>query len=590
LSGHSSLVHYLRVLRRGMLVVFATLLVFTAGAVFLSLRQERLYRASAEVFLNSQDLVAALSNVAVSYFDPVRDSQTQANLAATPAVAQRAIEAAGVKNHTPDELLGNTSITPTSNADVLTFSVTDPNPATASLLATAYAKAYTSYRQQLDTRSLERARIEIQQRLDQIEAEGGRNSPLYSNLSEKEQQLRTTEVLQGSKTLLVRSAGRAGQIQPQPVRNGILSGILGLFFGIGLAFLLDALNTRVRTATEVQERLDLPLLARVGETSKRLRRANRIVMLSDPQGPGAESYRILATNLEFVNLDRGAKSIMITSALRAEGKSTTAANLSVALARAGHRVTLVDLDLRLPTIHKFFDLDQGVGLAHVVLGRASLDEALVKIPILDEDATGFSSNGSDLAHVPPEDRRRVLKDEFQTTTGPANGRTERRSHSRSWLNASRARLENGKDAAAWLLGRDDEEEEPTRGGSLLQVLPTGPLPPNPAQFVDSHALGKILSDLQEQSDIVIVDSPPLLALSDTVKLTRKVDAVVVVARLSLIRRATLEELRRVLEGAPTAKLGTVVTGATAQDGYGYGYGYAYSYGRRSGRQEKEPVR
>jgi Mrp family chromosome partitioning ATPase len=123
------------------------------------------------------------------------------------------------------------------------------------------------------------------------------------------------------------------------------------------------------------------------------------------------------------------------------------------------------------------------------------------------------------------------------------------------------------------------------------VLPTGPLPPNPAEFVDSQALGNILTDLQWQSDIVIVDSPPLLALSDTVKLTRKVDAVVVVARLSLIRRATLEELRRVLEGAPTAKLGTVVTGATAQDGYGYGYGYAYGYGRRgSRREEKEAVR
>lgn len=521
MSGHSSLVHYLRVLRRGILVVLATLAVFTAGAVFLSLRQERLYRASSDVFLNSQDLVAALSNVLVSYFDPVRDSQTQANLAATPTVAQRALEAAGVENRTPAELLGNTSITPTSNADVITFSVTDPDPAIASRLATAYAKAYTSYRRQLDTRSLDRARVEIQQRLDQLEAEGARNTALYSSLSEKEQQLRTMALLQGSKTLLVRSAGGAGQVQPQPVRNGILGGILGLFLGIGFAFLLDALNTRVRTATEVQERLDLPLLARVGEAPKRFRAANRIVMLSDPHGPGAESYRILATNLEFVNLERGAKSIMITSALRAEGKSTTAANLSVALARAGHRVTLVDLDLRLPTIHKLFGLDQGVGLAHVVLGRASLDEALVKIPILDEEAPSSSSNGA--------------------------------------------------------------------GGSMLQVLPTGPLPPNPAEFVDSHALGKILSDLQAQSDIVIVDSPPLLALSDTVKLTRKVDAVVVVARLSLIRRATLEELRRVLEGAPTAKLGTVVTGATAQDGYGYGYGYSYG-GDRSGSQEKEAVR
>jgi Mrp family chromosome partitioning ATPase len=326
--------------------------------------------------------------------------------------------------------------------------------------------------------------------------------------------------------------------------------------------LLDALNTRVRTATEVQERLDLPLLARVGETSKRLRRANRIVMLSDPQGPGAESYRILATNLEFVNLDRGAKSIMITSALRAEGKSTTAANLSVALARAGHRVTLVDLDLRLPTIHKLFGLDQGVGLAHVVLGRASLEEALVKIPILDGDAPPEPSNASAGSTL-----QGPMKEPFPPN--PAE------------LVAAIDTILSGLQA--------ESMSSNGSGGSMLQVLTTGPLPPNPAEFVDSHALDTILSDLEEQSDIVIVDAPPLLALSDSVKLTRKVDALVVMARLSLIRRPTLEELHRVLEGAPTAKLGIVVTGATPQDGYGYAYGYGY--GRRTERQEKEqPVR
>jgi succinoglycan biosynthesis transport protein ExoP len=564
-SGNSTLVHYFRVLRRGALMVLATLLVFTAGAVFLSLQQGRLYRASAQVFLNSQDLVTALAGVGYSYVDPVRESETQADLAKTPEVAERAIARAGVKNRTPGELLASTSVSTTSNTDVLDFSVTDQDPATASLLATAYANAYTSYRQQLNTRSLDRARLEIQQRLDQLQAEGSENSSLYASLTGKEQQLRTMELLQGSKTLLVRPARGAVQIQPQPVRNGILGAVVGLLFAIGLAFLLDALNTRVRTAAEVQERLGLPLLARVPEPPKRLRTASGIIMLSDPHAPEAENYRILATNLEFVNLDRGAKSIMITSALRAEGKSTTAANLSVALARAGHRVTLVDLDLRLPTIHKLFGLDEGVGLAHVVLGRASLEEALVKIPILDGEAPAepSASAGSTL--------QEPMKGPFPPN--PAE------------LVAAIDTILSGLQA--------ESMSSNGSGGSMLQVLTTGPLPPNPAEFVDSHALDTILSDLEEQSDIVIVDAPPLLALSDSVKLTRKVDALVVMARLSLIRRPTLEELHRVLEGAPTAKLGIVVTGATPQDGYGYGYGYAhgYGYGRRTERQEKEqPVR
>jgi polysaccharide biosynthesis transport protein len=568
-SGSSTLVHYLRVLRRGALVVLAILLVFTAGAVYLSLQQGRLYRASAQVFLNSQDLVTALAGVGYSYVDPVRESETQADLAKTPEVAERVIARAGVKNRTPEELLASTSVSTTSNADVLDFSVTDQDPATASLLATAYANAYTSYRQQLNTRSLDRARLEIQQRLDQLQTEGRENSSLYASLTEKEQQLRTMELLQGSKILLVRPAAGAVQIQPQPVRNGILGAVVGLLFAIGLVFLLDALNTRVRTAAEVQERLGLPLLARLPDPPRRLRTASGIIMLSDPHAPAAENYRILATNLEFVNLDRGAKSIMITSALRAEGKSTTAANLSVALARAGHRVTLVDLDLRLPTIHKLFGLDEGVGLAHVVLGRASLEEALVKIPILDGDgdAPAEPSNAS----------------AGSTLQGPMKGQP---------FPPNPAELVAAIDT---ILADSQAGSMSSNGsgGSMLQVLTTGPLPPNPADFVDSHALDTILSDLEEQSDIVIVDAPPLLALSDSVKLTRKVDALVVLARLSLIRRPTLEELHRVLEGAPTAKLGTVVTGATPQDGYGNGYGSAYGYGyeRRTERQKKEqPVR
>ena len=101
-------------------------------------------------------------------------------------------------------------------------------------------------------------------------------------------------------------------------------------------------------------------------------------MLDDPTGVQAETFRMLRTNLDFVTLDRDVRTIMVTSAVEQEGKSTTIANLAVALARAGQRVVLVDLDLRRPFLDKFFGLT-GPGITQVALGHASLENALARI-------------------------------------------------------------------------------------------------------------------------------------------------------------------------------------------------------------------
>jgi succinoglycan biosynthesis transport protein ExoP len=517
-TERSALIHNLRVLRRGGWIIVLTTTIVVLTAVLLSLRQPRLYEASAEVFLNARDPAASLANVPVPSTDPVRELGTQANLAQTPAVANRALKLARIPALTAGELLTHSSVTPAASADILKFSVSWPDAKQASVLASAYARAYTAYRRALDTGSLVRARRQVEQRMDELERSGGRDSAIYADLVDKDQQLRTLEVLQGSNALLVRGAGNAAQIQPKPVRNGILAGILGLALGLGLAFLREALNTRVRTVEEVEERLDLPLLARLPEPSRKLRAHWRLAMLEEPHGPATEAYRILATNFDFVNLDRGARTVMITSATGREGKSTTIANLAVALARTGRRVVLVDLDLRRPSLDRFFDLDeQQPGLTHVILGHASLDEALVSvISADDQNGSAPSSNG--------------------------------------------------------------------RGRGSLQVLPTGPLPPNPAEFAGSHALEEVLRALSERSDIVLVDAPPLLHVSDAIALASRVDAVVVLTRLSSIRQPMLQEFRRALDSAPVVKLGFVASGVTAGDGYGYGYGYGYTAQGRGGKR------
>ena len=265
----------------------------------------------------------------------------------------RALRLARLQSRSAASLLSNSSVSPAANADILTFSVTDHSPQIAERLAGAYATAYTQYRRKLDTASIVDARSLIQAQLAKLKAAGEQRGAVYANLFEKDQQLRTMQALLGSNALLVRAASGAVQTQPRPTRNGALAAMLGLLLGVGIVFLRDALNTRVRTAGEVLTRLDLPQLGRIPEPPRRLRSGNGIVMLTDPLSPAAEPFRILAANLDFVNLERNARTIMFTSATHGEGKSTTVANLAVALARGGRRVILADLDVRKPSLDDF---------------------------------------------------------------------------------------------------------------------------------------------------------------------------------------------------------------------------------------------
>jgi capsular exopolysaccharide synthesis family protein len=520
MSGASALAHYLRVLRRGAWIVVLSTALVAAAAGFMSAGQQRLYQASADVFLSSQNLAATLSNVQLPDADPVREAATQADLARTPVVAERALRAVGLEED-PGYLLDSSSVTAAPNVNLLEFAVTNPDPDVAARLATAYARAYTVYRRSLDTAAIVSARKELSARLREFTA-SQRESAAYTNLVEKHQDLLTLERLQSSNALLVRGASGATQVQPNPVRNVILAGILGLVLGVGLAFLADTLNTRVRSVTEVQEQLELPLLGRLPEPPRKLRGKEQLIMVADPKAPRAEAFRILATNIDFVNLDRAARSIMISSAIRAEGKSTTAANLAVAFARGGRRVVIVDLDLRLPALDRFFGLQHRSGLTQVMLGRIRLEDALMPVPVVDKDSARPAGNGAI--------------------------------------------------------------------GGLLEVLTAGALPPNPAEFARSDALADILSRLEKRAEIVIVDAPPLLGLSDAVALTANVDALIVVTRLSAARRPVLTELQRVLEATPVVKLGFVATGMPVEQTYDYGYGYGYGSGRKPRARQEERLR
>ena len=319
------------------------------------------------------------------------------------------------------------------------------------------------------------------------------------------------EALQTSNASVIQGADGATKTQPRTTRNAILGLMLGALLGLGLAFLAEALDTRVRSADDVADRLNIPLLARIPAPPRSLRSADRLVMVAQPRSEKAEPFRVLRTNLEYVGLEKKPKTIMVTSALEGEGKSTTAANLAVALAMAGHHVVLVDLDLRRPYLDRFFGMRNSPTLIDVALGRISVEHALVPFAFGGSSSPASSTNGAN-----------------------ENGRS------------------NGSSKTT----------------GLLEVLAAGRVPPNPGEFTGSPVMSGILSTLAKRASFVVIDTAPLLGVGDTLALSKFVDGIVLVARLKRLRKHVLAEVDRLLDSTPADVLGFVVTDSEAEEHYG----------------------
>ncbi len=280
-------------------------------------------------------------------------------------------------------------------------------------------------------------------------------------------------------------------VAPQPLRNLALAGVLGLLLGIGLAVARELLDTSVKGADDIAEITTAPVLGNIF-TDENAKRAPSEVLFTAT--PWAEAFRVLRTNMQYVDVDHDQKVIVVTSSLPGEGKSTTAVNLAVTLTQAGQKVALVECDLRRPLIADRLELDPAIGTTSVLIGKVSADD--------------------------------VMQPYADTT---------------------------------------------------LDVMVCGQVPPNPSELLQSHAMEMLLLELRSRYDVVILDAPPLLPVTDAALLATRADGAVVVVSHGRTTRDQLSTAIERLDSVGATTLGVVVNQAPAKksaSGYGYGYGYA----------------
>lgn len=224
-----------------------------------------------------------------------------------------------------------------------------------------------------------------------------------------------------------------------------------------------------------------------------------LLTFTKPKSPIAEAYRTLRTNIHFSALDNPYKTIMVTSAGPGEGKSTTLANLAVAMAQAKLRVLIVDCDLRKPVQHKIFQVSNKVGLTNVLVD-----------------------------HLPVE-----------------------------------------------------QSVQPTKVANL-SLLTSGPIPPNPSELLGSDRMRELLKNLKEQYDVILVDSPPAVAVTDAAVLSAQVDGVILVLRSGVAKIDMARQAKEQIEKANGKIIGTILYGVKFS---GEDYHYYYYYGEKKGKTQ-----
>ena len=365
---------YVAVLRRRLPVVVGLFVAMVSLAAMWSWSATPMYRSTARVLLNQADASEIFESQSVqnsSFADRLAANEValiESQLVADVAESRLGFEA---------EVSASTQ----SQADVVSVSAEDADSERAQRITQTFVQAYLDVRLQQYVNERVEVAEQLLERLASIDAQiatasfddADRLQELRDGLATQYDQLNISADLGTSSGARVIDEADLPEtpFAPQTARNLALGGVLGLILGVGAALLLESLDRSVRSRDVLEATTPgTPVLA----TIPSVRRTPEVITLSEPSGAESEAFRTLRAALEFASVDREVKVVQVTSASSAAGKTTTAANLAVALAQAGRAVALVDADLRRPRLHQVFEAADGRagGLTSAILGRTNL--------------------------------------------------------------------------------------------------------------------------------------------------------------------------------------------------------------------------
>ncbi len=365
-----ALSNLLSVLRRRWLIVAAVLIACMIVAVVRQEGSAKSYAATASVAFQSGTLSDAALQVTPSGGEPQREANTEVLVAHSREVAEGARKQLHLKVN-PSELLGEVEVEAAPNANVLNIIASSGNPRHSERLANAFADQYIAFRAKSQLSGIEVAQTRLQQQMAALPAGSSERAALQQSV----QRLNALRAVAGGGASIIGLAG-PGKLLGKSLSTTVLLGfVIGLAIAFSVILLLESLDRRIKTIEEFEREYRLPALAVVAQSGFRARRAADRAQLLEP-------YRILRSALDFAAVTRQLDTLMVTSAVAGEGKTTVAVDLSHTIALAGRRVVLVEFDLRRPTLADHFNLDPREGLTTALTGDTPLAELLVE-PVPD---------------------------------------------------------------------------------------------------------------------------------------------------------------------------------------------------------------
>lgn len=511
---------YAGVLRRRAWIIVLVTILTTGVALARSLNSTKIYEATATVLVQDPNSQASIDQNTGNQFT---DISTEVALVESGRIAAAATKSMGVDAAKVTDL----SVAQVGQTALMSITAQSSDPRIAQLAANTYARQYVTVRKDQKLEATQQTIKSLNAHIAQLQFEIAGLNPsdpaaaaqrlsLQSDIDSTTQrisslQLNESLITQNGATVVDRATRPSDPIKPDPTRDALLGLALGLVLGLALAFLYEFLDDKIKMQEDVARYAHgLTVLAEIPTISKE-KKGRRLVALDDPSSGAAEAYRSLRTSLRLLALRKPVQTLLVTSSMAGEGKTTTSANLGVTLARSGLRVIIVDLDLRRASLAPLFGGDNDIGLMSVLVGETTLAEAMYEVPIA--------------AGVPP-----------------------------------------------------------------LRFLPAGPIPPNPSEIMGTARMGEIINNLRASADFVILDSPPIVPVTDAVVLSSRVDAVMMVVQAGKTRRRHLAKSSDLLRQADAPVIGAVLNGAGRHARYGYYERYGYGYSKPTKAESKKGAR